>query len=186
MRYDRSSVRNLYKKLLALYPKGFKQQLGESMEQTFNDLYIEHRRQNERGLSGYVLWIFAETIMGIVKEHVSLIQQGDAMKTVLTNLKSPAIISLVLVFPFVILELVNRRDFHEGFPVILFAVMWLLPVIFILILMPVVRSVRAGKGILANPIVTLLRVAFLVLIAIAWTGAVIDQLPCFLGVPLCD
>ena len=33
-------VRNLYKRLLTLYPQGFRERFGECMQQTFNDLYI--------------------------------------------------------------------------------------------------------------------------------------------------
>jgi hypothetical protein len=39
---------------------------------------------------------------------------------------------------------------------------------------------------MANPINLLLRVAFLALIAWMWGGILIDQMPCFLGVPNCD
>ena len=38
------------------------------MEQTFSDLCNEHR-QTGKGLFGFVLWIFAETAIGICKEH---------------------------------------------------------------------------------------------------------------------
>jgi ABC-type amino acid transport system permease subunit len=85
-----------------------------------------------------------------------------------------------------ILELINRRSFHEGFPIVLFGLLWLLPVAFILILMPIVRNVRAGNRIMVNPISLLLRVAFLILIAWLWGGIILDQMPCFLGVPNCD
>jgi len=68
----------------------------------------------------------------------------------------------------------------------LFIVMWLLPVAFILILLPIVRNLQAGKSLLASPIQLLLRAAFLALIAFAWISTLIDQMPCFLGVPLCD
>lgn len=85
-----------------------------------------------------------------------------------------------------IMEVINRRNYHEGFPIPLFIIMWLLPMIFIVILMSIVRNIRAGNDVLANPINLLLRVAFLILIAIVWTGTLIDQMPCFLGMPLCD
>ena len=39
---------------------------------------------------------------------------------------------------------------------------------------------------MAHPTNLLFRVAFLALIAIIWAGILIDQLPCFLGVPNCD
>jgi len=39
--YEQEIVHTLYKKLLALYPQTFKEQLAESMEQTFRDLWNE-------------------------------------------------------------------------------------------------------------------------------------------------
>lgn len=109
------------------------------------------------------------------------------MRNILTNLRSPALISLLLVLPFMILELVNRRNFNEGFPIVLFVIMWLLPVLFLLTGMPIVRNLRrAGNSILANPILLLIRVVFLALLVWMWFGILIDQMPCFLGVPNCD
>ena len=108
------------------------------------------------------------------------------MKDIFTTLRSPAIISSILVLPFMILELMNRRSFHEGFPIPLFGILWLLPMAFILILMPIVQNVQAGNRIMADPINLLLRVAFLILIAWLWSGIILDQLPCFLGVLNCD
>lgn len=155
------------------------------MEQTFKDLWHE-KRQTRRGFLSFLLWTFLETITGIIQEHLFAMTQGEPMKHVLTNLRTPALLSLLLVLPLMLMELVNRRQFDEDFPIILFAVMWLLPVIFIVILMPIVRTIRAGNSILANPISLFLRVAFLSLIAVVWVNALIDQMPCFLGVPLCD
>ena len=108
------------------------------------------------------------------------------MYAFLTTLRFPAIGSFILVLPFMIMEVANRRDFNEGFPILLFTVMWLLPVIFLLILTPILRTIRSGDSLLASPIKLSLSIAFLVLIAIVWTGALIDQIPCFLGVPNCD
>jgi hypothetical protein len=155
------------------------------MEQTFHDLYRE-RREASQGLFGFVLWTFLETSGGIIEEHVLRIRQGDIMQAFLTTLKVPAFISFLIVLPFVIMEVVNTGSFNEGFPILLFVVMWFLPVIFLLILMPIIRTIRAGKSLLSRPIRLLLSVAALVLIAIVWTGALIDQMPCFLGVPNCD
>lgn len=108
------------------------------------------------------------------------------MKSILLNLRSPVIISSILVIPFMLLEWVNRRSFHEGFPLILFALLWILPLAFLLILMPVLRNARAGKGILANPIRLVTSFALLIFIAALWVGLITDQMPCFLGVPNCD
>lgn len=173
--HNQEMVRILYNKLLGFYPQECREQLGESMEQTFSDLYNEQRRQTDRGLFGPVLWMFIETAIGIIKEYILLIGQGDAMKNILTNFRSPAIISLVLVLPFIILELVNRRTFNEGFPIPLFGFLWLLPILFILTMMPIVRNIRTGNSIIANPIILLFRVVFLAFIAWMWVSLVIDQ-----------
>jgi uncharacterized membrane protein len=85
-----------------------------------------------------------------------------------------------------VMEVTNRSSFNEGFPIVLFIVMWFLPVIFFLILTPIIRTIRTGNSLLASPFKLLLSITFLVLIAIVWTGALIDQMPCFLGVPNCD
>lgn len=108
------------------------------------------------------------------------------MKSMFTNLRSPALISFMLILPFMVMELVNRQEFKDGFPVVLFGVMWLLPLIFILLLMPVVRNVRAGNAILARPVSLFISVVLMIFIAVVWIGAVMDQMPCFLGVPNCD
>ena len=186
MVYDQQTIHALYRKLLSLYPRVFREQLGESMQQTFNDLYNEQKRQTDQGLFGPVFWIFIETALGIFRERLLLIIEGDIMQTILTKLRSPALISLLLVLPFMILELANRRNFNEGFPIPLFVIMWLLPMLFILTMMPIVRNVRAGNSILASPIILLLKVVFLAFLIWMWFGILIDQMPCFLGVPNCD
>ena len=108
------------------------------------------------------------------------------MQTMLTNIKLPAIISFLLILPFMIMELVNRRNFNAGFPFPLFIMMWLVPVLFILAGMPVVWSARAGSNILAHPIFLLVRVGLMIFLAWFWVALLIDQMPCFLGVPNCD
>jgi hypothetical protein len=187
MAYDPETVRNLYKKLLSLYPRAFRERLGESMEQTFNDLYNVRRRQTKQGLFGFMLWMFVETAIGIIKEHVLLLKQGDTMKTITKDLGLAAIISFIIVLPFAILEALNNTITRQNAPglILLFGVLWLLPTAFVVILAPIVRTVRAGN-IMVNPISLLFRVAFLTLIATIWGWGFIDQLPCFLGVPNCD
>jgi hypothetical protein len=91
---DARITQAVYKRLLSLYPREFKQRLGESMLQTFNDLYQE--KQTGKRQHGFVLWMFVETALGIVKEHVLLITEGDIMKNVLTRPGSAALISAIL------------------------------------------------------------------------------------------
>lgn len=107
------------------------------------------------------------------------------MKNMFLTLRSPALISLFLIIPFMIMEVVNRREFNEGFPFPLFIIMWLLPVLFILTGMPILRNMR-GDNVLAGPALLLIRVVILIFIAWFWAALLIDQMPCFLGVPNCD
>ena len=101
------------------------------------------------------------------------------------NLKTSAIVASVLVVPFMILEVVNQ-DLIAGFPVALFVFMWGLPFAFISILIPIVRSLQPGHRNLPNTIVALPKIVLLIGIAWFWTALVVDQMPCFLGVPNCD
>ena len=96
MVYEPHSLRRLYKKLLALYPRGFRERLGESMEQTFSDLCNEWKEQAEPRWSGFVLWIFVETALGAIREHVLLITEGATMKNTLAYPRSAALISAIL------------------------------------------------------------------------------------------
>src|SRR5688572_28649660 len=91
---NRNAVPALYKKLISRYPRGFREQLGESMEQTVKDLYNE--RQTKRAVFGFVLWMFAETGVGIIKENILY---GYTMKNIITNSKRTAMISLILCVP---------------------------------------------------------------------------------------
>ncbi len=141
----------LYKKLLTFYPQAFREQLAESMEQTFNDLCNE-KRQTKQGLFGFVLWTFIETAMGIFREHLLLISPGDIMQTILKTLGSSALISLLLILPFMIMEVVNRRNFNEDFPFVLFFGLWLNLFAISLILLPIVRARRTGNHDMANPV----------------------------------
>jgi hypothetical protein len=155
------------------------------MEQTFNDLYNE-KRQFETGFVGFTILAFTETALGIAQEHILLITEMDPMKNVLTNIKSPALISLLLVIPFIVLEIVNTRNLNAIFNFPLFGIMWLLPMLFIIILMPIVRNVRAGNSVAAKPVILFLSIIFLAVIVFVWGSIVADQMPCFLGVPNCD
>jgi hypothetical protein len=118
----------------------------------------------------------------------NVLQNGDPTKSIATNLKLAVPISLILVLPFATLESLNNTFTKQNASglIVLFGLLWLLPTIFIVILLPIVRTVRVGNSVLGNPINLLLRVAFLTLIAMMWVGIIIDQLPCFMGAANCD
>jgi hypothetical protein len=127
------------------------------MEQTFHDLCKE--RQTGRGLFSFVFWVFAETGMGILQEHVLLLTQGSAMKTILSNPRSAAITSFILSLPlgltFIafmfdigpLVKLLNNLFTIEGRPgdinmlgrIVIFGGLLLLPVAFALNLRPMLK-----------------------------------------------
>lgn len=111
------------------------------------------------------------------------------MKSVATDLRPAALVGMTLVLPLVILEFLFNTTLTKHSVVgltPLFGFLWLLPVAFVVILMPIVRNVRARDAITANLGRLSLGVALLGLITAVWVSLLVDQMPCFLGVPNCD
>ena len=107
------------------------------------------------------------------------------MKNVETRFVLSAITGFLFVLPFVTLEWMTKSDLpRSNFPIPLFVVMWFFAAAFTLILVGVVRSVRAGNTAMARA-TFVLRIVALGLIAWNWVGLVIDQMPCFLGATGC-
>ena len=203
MQYDQNTVRTLYKKLLNLYPRGFRERLGESMEQTFNDLYKE--RQTERGGFDFVFWIFVETGIGIFQEHVLLLTQGNAMKNIISNPTSAAITSFILSLPlgltFVafmfdiepLVKLLNNLFTIEGQQgdinmlgrIVIYGGLLLLPVAFALNLRPILkRAGPEGKRRL-YALNLIVGTAILLLITFTWGGLILEEIYCLRGIR-CD
>ncbi len=74
------------------------------------------------------------------------------MQTILKTIGSSALISLLLVLPFLTMEAVNRRKFNEEFPLMLFFVLWLNVFAISLILLPIVRGRWTGNKDPVNPV----------------------------------
>jgi hypothetical protein len=81
------------------------------------------------------------------------------------------------------MELANYPNAVQNFPIMLFVILWLLPFLFILILFPAIRQLRTDHIACLSLSMKLIMLLFL---AMFWTGPLIDQMPCFLGVPNCD
>lgn len=116
----------------------------------------------------------------------SVYSERKGLRSTYSNLGPAAIAGALCVLPFIVLELTFGQASYSSFPSGLFGILWILPSMLALISLPIVRAVRSGNGILLSPSTTLLRVAFLILIAVFWIGLLKDQMPCFLGVPNCD
>jgi hypothetical protein len=76
------------------------------------------------------------------------------MQTIFKTIGSSTLISVVLILPLMIMEVVNRRNFNEDFPTVLFFVMWLNLFGISLILLPILRGRRTGNRDMANPVPT--------------------------------
>jgi hypothetical protein len=139
-----------------------------------------------RRWTGRLNWSIIRKEGGLPMRDV--LQNEGPVRNMAADLGAAALISLLLVLPFAILESLNQTINRQNAPglILLFGVLWLLPVAFIVVLVPLVRAVRAGNSLLAHPITFLFKVAILVFIAWFWGSLFIDQLPCFMGVPNCD
>ena len=64
---------------------------------------------------------------------------------------------------------------------------WLLSVVaFVVTLSPIVRDARAGRGITTHPVNLALAVVILLFVGGFVVSLVVDQYPCWIGVPNCD
>ena len=194
-------IHALYKKLLTLYPQRFRERLGESMEQTFRDLYRAH---NEQTISRFfVLSIFTETAFGIVREHLFLFKEADIMKNILANPTSAAIISFILAFPIGFLRLVLGSDIEPlvapiesvltidgsqpnalGYTIICGGLL-LLPVAFVLNLRPMLNKGSPAGNRRLYMLNIIVGSAILLLIIFIWGGLILEEIYCLRGIR-CD
>lgn len=197
----RLDVRTLYRKLLTLYPRSFREELGEPMEQTFNDLYRE--RQEDRGLPGFVFWMFVETSVGIIREYALVWAQGDPMKAMLSNPTSAAIVSFILSLPLGLLFIIfnfdikpltmmltswltfNGSDVNGLGRLVLIGGLLLLPVAFVINLLPMLK--KEGPEIKRKPPTAnvIVGIIILMIILVSWGGLLVEEIYCLQGIR-CD
>lgn len=110
------------------------------------------------------------------------------MNTFTADLRTAAVISFILVLPLALLEFLSQPIDRQNAPglIMLFGLLWLFPLASVVILMPLARNLRAGRGLMANPLGLSLRVVSLAFIVTMWTRLLVDQMHCFMGVPNCD
>jgi hypothetical protein len=90
--------RRWYARLLRLYPRGFQDRFAEPMAQTFTDLARERTDAN-RGLLGFALATFAETITGIIGENMTqFMQNKNYFRWVLVTAAVLAVPALAMAF----------------------------------------------------------------------------------------
>jgi uncharacterized membrane protein YidH (DUF202 family) len=128
------------------------------------------------------------------------------MENIISNQKSAAIVGFLLAMPLAILlliEISGVKPLH-GFLVTLtteagnnprlntfgktltLGALLLLPLGFIISFAPVVRNARKGYGFTANSVILLIAATLFIFIAWLAISFIIDQYPCWIGVPNCD
>ncbi len=201
--FDLTTIRRLYRRVLAFYPKEFLLRFGESAEQTFNDLLNERRQAGGRITFSFLFWVFIETFGGIVKERAIEIKTGS---TNMNSKKVNAFIGLALAVPLALILFVEISGIEplRGFfvrmtteagsepqlslfgRVLLLSTLFLLPVGLIISFVPLYRDARSGRGLLGSPVNLLVSALLFVFTATLVVHFVVDQYPCWMGVPNCD
>jgi hypothetical protein len=182
-------IERVYTWFLQLYPAPFRQEFGEEMHFIFTEQLRDAAARH--GTPGVAL-LWGRTLLDLGKslahEHWAVWKGKQQMNMLqFAKLGFAALMGLLLVLPLIALEAIMTSGFERyGFPLFLFTLLWIFAALFVLILAPMVRSVRAGSITAANPAILLFRVLVLALLAWAWISLVVDQMPCFLGIPNCD
>jgi len=115
-----------------------------------------------------------------------MMTQDQAAPGILKSFVASLLISAALVAPFIVLQWINRRTFHEDFPFVLFTFMSLHSLFIVLLLTPALQRLRAERSLRALKLGHWVGLLLGVLLVYVYANVVIDQLPCFLGVPNCD
>lgn len=107
---------------------------------------------------------------------------GGFLKWPAGSLRPAALVSVALVLPLAILQTLHSPLTRQNAPglIVLFGLLWFLSFAFLTLLISIARNPAA------NPFQLALRVAVVAVIALLWTTLLMDQMPCFLGVPNCD
>lgn len=139
-------------------------------------------------LDFFISWLLNTLVLSLI---VSGLRAGEPrlMKHWLILFGAAVLFGLLLTAPFAFMQYWNNpgiRSREFAFPFVLFFGMWVGSTILFLAATPIVRRLRAGESVLAQPIALLLRVTLLAFLTIGWVIMLIDQMPCFLGVPNCD
>jgi hypothetical protein len=107
----RERYRRWYRRLLGFYPRPYRDRFAESMEQTFADIVRERAPAGGRGFVTLLLWVFVETLAGIVRQRATnLVRFAVAHSTDLLKLVkySAAIVGVLMVAGIVVLMILAR------------------------------------------------------------------------------
>lgn len=96
------------------------------------------------------------------------------------------LLGLLGVLPFLIMEVVNLGGFPDPFPYTIFLYLWLMFTLFFIALFALFRLWKSNVRNSNRVIGFILNGLLLVFCAMSALNIILDQMPCFLGVPNCD
>ena len=96
------------------------------------------------------------------------------------------LMSATLVAPFIVMQSVNRSTPGEELPFALFTFMSLNALLIVLLLTPPLRHLQAERSLRALGFAHWAGLSLGIVLVFVYANVVVDQLPCFLGVPNCD
>ena len=177
--------------------------IQELLRSGLGSLCSEQKRRPARGL--FELSICTETAIGIVREHLLLLMEGDVMKGILAKPASAAIISLILSLPlgltFVafmfdiepLVKPLNNLFMIKGRQgeinmlgrIVIYGGLLLLPVAFVLNLRPMLRREGTEGKRKVYALNLIIAVGILLLITFTWGGLLLEEIYCLRGIR-CD
>jgi hypothetical protein len=190
----------IFRALVALYPRDFRALLGESMLQMFRDGYADHERRGR--LARFLVTSYAGTLAGLTSEHVRQIWRVS-MQRVFASPNGAAALSLALCLPLAMMVSIALLNIDPiGGPIsgvtadgatldrvgslLFLAGFALLPVALFVNAAPSVRRLASGQRLVIAPVNLVLGAAIFLALAFLVGAVIIDQYPCWLGVPNCD
>lgn len=199
-----SIARALYAGMLALYPPAFRARFEEPMLQIFDDLWRERKRQPGAGFLGFALGTFGDTGLGIAAEYLRLIR-GGTMKKIMAGPRAAAAVGGLLCLPFIAVVALLMLNIEPNFgplepwlaspdpdqpdvggSLVVLCLFLLLPLALAVVQRPIRQTLRAGGSVFAHPLNLALAAGILLVVAAVLIAIVVDQYPCWVGVPNCD
>jgi hypothetical protein len=179
MTVDEKMALAAFDRLVAFYPRSFRDRVGESMRQTFRDLCGDRRSVNGRLALGFVIPALSEALVSVIGENLSEVS-NVVMNRVVYRIAVSAFIGLIATVPFVAMEHVYSGGFPQGAPFAIFNVLWIDASLITYLAISLFRTPRVGS--VTNWILPfILKSAALIAVISSWTFIVNDQMPCFLG-----
>lgn len=107
-------------------------------------------------------------------------------KELFLSFKKPAVLGIVSTLPFAFLEIVNGTKYGNAFPIGIFTILFITSLLFWFVFELITKSKKVENGNLKKIAVFVFRVLLLICLLVLFVNIIIDQWPCFMGMPNCD